>query len=175
MEIRGKSPGCDGSSPGADEIDERPGVHLDLHADLTGTEYNGIQGKAALVQHGDKLLFHADGGAAAPDIAGELVDVRHMDHLHRLFPDTAGSRFEIQFGCHRDHEYIVFPAVSHCHQGLVDLFHRQTGLLGDSHAVHSSAVIFIGMDRVGQFCLIQRTDGVGLFQFFLCHESGFLF
>ena len=94
-----------------------------------------------------------------------------MDHLHRLFTHAAGSGLEIQLRGHRDHKDIVFPAVAHGHQRLIDLFHRQAGFLGDGDAVHRSAVTFIGVNGVGEFCFVQRTDGVGLFQFFLCHSS----
>ena len=38
-------------------------------------------GQHALIKHGSVLLFHAHRAAAAPDIAGDFVDVSDVYHL----------------------------------------------------------------------------------------------
>ena len=40
---------------------------------------------------GHVLLLHAHCGAAAADVAGDLVDVLHMDHLHALYAHAPGG------------------------------------------------------------------------------------
>lgn len=50
-------------------------------------------GQHALIKHGGVLLFHAHRVAAAPDIAGHLVDIGHMNRGRRSSPTLRAAAF----------------------------------------------------------------------------------
>ena len=79
---------CGGGACSVDQI-RRGAAHLRTNAPAGNVDL--LLGQHAFVKDGAVLLLHAHRAAAAPHIAGHLIDIRHMDHCHTLFAHAAGS------------------------------------------------------------------------------------
>ena len=90
---------CGGGACSADQI-RRGAAHL--RTDAPAGNVDLLLGQHTFVKDGAVLLFHAHRAAAAPHIAGDLVDIRHMDHCHALFAHAAGCGFQVQLCRHRN-------------------------------------------------------------------------
>ena len=116
----------------------------------------------ALVKHGLVLFFHAHRAAAAAHIAGDLVDIGHMDHRHALFAHTAGGGLQIQLRCHRNDEDEIVFAGSLRYQRFVHACRVLAHAGCHGHAVHSHA-LFVGVlvGGVGYLFTFQNAHGIG--------------
>lgn len=94
------------------------GLRFNLCADAPATDKNGGLGEGRIVKDGAIGFFHTDGGAAAPNVAGDPVDILYRNEIHGLFPHAAGRRFAIQLGCNRDDENKIVAAGSFGNQGF---------------------------------------------------------
>ena len=74
---------CDGRRPAARDLDEVRRGAFDLRADAPTRDEHRLLRKAALIVDGHELLFHAHRAAAAPDIAGDFVDVGNVGKCPR--------------------------------------------------------------------------------------------
>ena len=67
----------------------------DLQAPLSGADINVIELSGGVVDIGREMLFHADGGAAATDVAGEGEEFFDRDHFTAFFAGDFGGLFQI--------------------------------------------------------------------------------
>ncbi len=79
---------CRGGACSTDEV--RWGT-AHLRTDAPAGDIDLLLGQHALIETVLVLLFHAYRAAATADIAGDLVDIGHMDHCDAFFAHTAGS------------------------------------------------------------------------------------
>ena len=63
-----------------------PGGQLQLQAPPAAADINGGQASHALVHHGGKLLLHAQGRTAAPNIARNSQQVLDVEHFQGISP-----------------------------------------------------------------------------------------
>ena len=135
------------------------GVYPHLHADPPPADVEGGQGAGGFVQDGGEELLHPHRAAAAPDIAGDFVDVLDGDELHRLFVHRPGGGFQVELGSHGD-DKDEMAAPPFGHQGFVDLLHRLPQLAGHRYAV-DAVVGGVGLQLVGDTGFVQYPHGVG--------------
>ena len=67
----------------------------DLQTPLSGTDINVIELSGGVVDIGRKMLFHADGGAAATDVAGEGEEFFDRDHFTAFVAGDFSGLFQI--------------------------------------------------------------------------------
>ena len=67
----------------------------DLQAPLSGADINVIELSGGVVDIGREMLFHADGGAAATDVAGEGEEFFERDHFTAFVAGAFGGLFQI--------------------------------------------------------------------------------
>lgn len=67
----------------------------DLQAPLSGADINVIELSGGVVDIGREMLFHADGGAAATDVAGEGEEFFDRDHFTAFVAGDFGGLFQI--------------------------------------------------------------------------------
>lgn len=67
----------------------------DLQTPLSGTDINVIELSGGVVDIGREMLFHADGGAAATDVAGEGEEFFDRDHFTAFVAGDFGGLFQI--------------------------------------------------------------------------------
>lgn len=66
-----------------------------LQAPLSGADINVIELSGGVVDIGREMLFHADGGAAATDVAGEGEEFFDRDHFTTFVAGDFGGLFQI--------------------------------------------------------------------------------
>ena len=124
------------------------------------------------VEHSGVELLHPYGAAAAPDIAGEAVDLADMDHGDGFFSYRLGGLLEIQTLLYRHHEYVDAIAGSPGHQSFE---HRRRVLAqapGHCGPIHRYPLLVgVGVGGVGDLLLLQRPHDVGFFFLVLCHVA----
>ena len=67
----------------------------DLQAPLSGADINVIELSGGVGDIGREMLFHADGGAAATDVAGEGEEFFDRDHFTAFVAGDFGVLFQI--------------------------------------------------------------------------------
>ena len=93
-----------------------------------------------------------------------------MEQFQGLLPHQGGGFFPVQLPLHRQDEHVVPAAFPHGDQGLAHQGGVQAQGAGHLQAV-GELLAGVGVGGVGDLLSIQQPQGVGLFQFFLCHYS----
>ena len=96
------------------------------------------------------LLFHADRGAAAPDIACDGVDVLDVEHRNGFFPDGSCRLFHVELLRYGYDEHEIVLAGALCDQGFVDFFVRQAEHVRDLNGIYE-LVTLVGVCLVWYF------------------------
>ena len=143
-------------------LDEVGRCAADLRTDAAAGDIDLLLREDALVEHGGILLFHAHRAAAAAHIAGDFVDVGHMDHGDALFAHAAGRCLQVQLRRHRDDKDEIIPAGPLRHQCLVHAGRVLAHALGHMDAVHGHALLVgVLMRRIGHLGPLQDPHCVG--------------
>ena len=146
-----------------------------MRADAPAGNKHRVLGKAALVKHGDELLFHAHRAAAAPDVAGDFVDVGDVDHRHALDACGLGSLFQVQLGQHRHDKDVIIAVRTLGDQRFEHLGRVLPGQPRHVRAVHSLAFLMgVFMCGVGDLRPFQHPHCIG-FCFFWHIGNLFIF
>lgn len=117
-------------------------------------------------------FFMPMGGTAAPDIAGNFQQIRHMEHGDRFFPNGPGSGFQVQFFPDGNDKDEISPGRTLGYQRFEDLIRVLPQLFRHRFPVDMAVGRVIGIVPVGKPRLIQHPHDIG-FVLFFCH--GFTF
>lgn len=145
---------------------------LQLGTDTSAADNDFFQFLGGAVNAGHVLFLHAYRGAAAADVACDLIDIFYMDHFHAFLSYASGGSLEIQFPGYGYYKDVVFPVAANGHQGLVYFLVRQGQHVRYLQRIHKF-VTFVGYVGVGDFQGFQDTHGIG-FDFFLFRHFWFL-
>ena len=147
--------------------DERVHRQDDLAATHAGGDADALKVLCVLLEEGREGFLHADGAAAAAQVAREGQQLLLRQHGDGLVARGAGDGLQVQLLLHRDDADQVFRPVAGEDEGLVDHFGGQVHLGGHEGAV----VVFVGhivfAGLVGDFRCVQVTQDVGFDGF--CH------
>ena len=112
------------------------------------------------MDEGGKGLFHADGGAAPADVAGEGQKLLHVDHGAVLIAADAGRHLQVHFRGtgHYAYEQTVF--VSPQDQGLEHTVQVFSQLLRHVGGLQMLLVHLIGDQGVGDSGGVQQPGGI---------------
>jgi methyl-accepting chemotaxis protein len=147
---------------------------LDLRADPAAADIDLFLCLRTFINSGHILFFHADGCAAAADVAGDGIDVFYVDHLHAFFSDGFRCFFHIQLLRNGDDEYKIILAAAHGDQRLVDLLIGQGQLVCYLKPIHEFLAL-IGVMGIRNLQRFQDTHGVGFYFFLFCHKISLTF
>ncbi len=81
----------------------------DVAADATSGERDAVEQLGRLVDDRAELLAHADGRAAAVDVAGQGQQLAAGNHGDGLLPHRRGGLLQVQLLGHGHHEHVVLP------------------------------------------------------------------
>ena len=141
---------------------------LDLEATHTGTDVDVGVLVAGVVHVGGEVLLHADGRAAATDVAGEGQELLHGDHLALLVARYLGGELEVDGGIAGDDAHEVAGAVALQDEGLEhlgDVFAQRLGYMGCGEV---ALIYLVGDELVGYLGLVEQAGCIGLLDF--CHD-----
>ena len=117
------------------------------------------------MEPGGQRFLHADGGAAAADVAGEGEELFDVDHLQFLVAGDAGGLLEVHLlGAGNDADDEA-RAVAPQHEGFEEPIDGLAEQGGDVLGAEVVLVDLVGDEFVGYLQLVEQPCGVGFIDF----------
>ena len=119
-----------------------------------------IKVKTGSVEIGGIPLFHANRGAAAPDVAGQSQKLLHRYQLNTLVAGGLCGLLKIQLPVHGDAEYRDPVALAPGDQRLEHLFRGIAHGLRRMESAEILLVVFIEDLTAGDLCFFDQPNGI---------------
>ena len=141
------------------------GIDLELEPADAGAHIDDVEQLAGLMDEGGEGLFHADGRAAAADVACERQQFLHRDEVAALVARDFGGLFQIDFLVAWDDTDEMSRFVPFQHQRLEHLVDVLAQLVGDMLCPEVVFIDFVRYQLILDFLLVQEPARVGFVDF----------
>ena len=145
-----------------DKVDQGLRGDFQLETAKAGADVDVVVEEGAFVDEGGEGFLHADGGAAAADVAGGGQEFTDVEHLAVLVAGDLGGDLQVHFEIAGDHADEEAGAVAAQHEGLEHLFDILAQLVGDVLRGQVGFVHFVGDEFVGDAGCVEQPGRIGL-------------
>lgn len=147
---------------GMDRVDEVRGCNEQLEPADAGADVNSRDLERAFINEDGELLFHSDGGAAAPDIPRQVLDLLKRNHFAAFVPAERGKSLEVDLRGARDHGHDDPAFVAAQDQCLVNGTDIRAKGQGDMGGAQIAFIDRVFLQFVADVQTVQYPGGIGL-------------